>query len=675
MTVLLVPVAEPQISAPVSLWIAIGSIAAALVAVLVWLVLTLVGRRRTEEELVRLKMAVEEAGHAVCITDPAGRIRYANRAFEQITGYSPHEAIGRTFRILKSGKHDEAFYQHMWSTILAGRRWSDDVVNRRKNGRLYVAHQSITPIRDSHGRTQWFMAIQTDISQRRAVEAALSESERQYRLLAEHATDMISRHSPEGTYLFASPASIHILGYHPDELVGKSAYELFHPDDLEEVKKSHSSVLGGTGVAIVQYRARRSDGSYLWCETTSKSVTNPMTGEVREIIAITRDIGERKAMEESLRRAKAEAEAANRTKGEFLANVSHEIRTPINIITGFVDRLLVGETDGGRRRSLKAMQSAASALSELISDILDLSRIESGRLELTRRWFDLSAFASTIEDLFEPGVRSKGLRWESRVEEETPPYLFLDDSRLRQVVINLVGNAVKFTREGGIKVGYSCTSRSPASAETGIGRCDLGIRVTDTGIGIPSDKHGVIFEAFRQQDGDTARRYGGTGLGLPIARRLVEAMGGTLEVRSEPGVGSEFEVVIRDVAWGEEGRFLPDDEGRPDAFEDAGRSGPIPGTADVVRALDAATPEVRLKFHRDFADHWKRVRSSGLFDEIRDIGQRLGDFAAAEGLHELGTFASLLQEAAGSFDVSRVTAAMAAFGELLSRVDPGEDAT
>ncbi len=623
--------------------------------------------------MYQLRAGVDETNTSVFVCDEKGTICYVNPAFEITTGFTAAEALGANANILDSGRQDHLVFEELWRTIQAGDRWVGELVNKRKDGKYYYARQSITPVSPHRSGRTWYVAVQHDVSNRKIVEDALAESERQYRLLAEHATDMISRHTSDGTFTYASPAAIQLFGGHPDEIVGRSILDFCDADHRGDLERALSAV--GTGTidirkCTVQFPAQRLDGEVVWCEMTGKAVLEPMGGAVEEIIAVTRDISDRKEIELRLVEAKIQAEEASRVKGEFLANVSHEIKTPINIIIGLSEMLLRSEEDEVRKRSLAAVASAAGGLSELISDILDLSRLEAGRLELVPRWFSPRAFGEDIEALFKPGANAKGLGWNMIIGDDLPELLYLDDRRLRQIVINLVGNAIKFTAEGEIGLFLSCVIRSAADD----GTCSLHISVSDTGIGIPADKREVIFDTFRQSDGDIGRRFGGTGLGLPISKRLVETMGGALSLSSDEGLGSRFTVSFPGVEWGSVGATVSAEKKSVDAvLDDEAPRGFVsldsrPGEDEVTAALSAIgrlDSNLRLKTGADLADHWKRVMRTQVFDEITFFASACVDQAERVGLTELARYARVLRRASTSFDVTLTQRLLVGLGAAL----------
>jgi signal transduction histidine kinase/ActR/RegA family two-component response regulator len=296
--------------------------------------------------------------------------------------------------------------------------------------------------------------------------------------------------------------------------------------------------IGRCGQGSLIYRCRAKQGGYRWIESNVNLLRSPAT-ETPEVIAISRDVTERKSAEEEINKlnvtldsARQRAEEANRAKSDFLASMSHEIRTPMNAILGMTDLLKETELDPVQREYVERCRRAGASLLTLINDILDLSKIESGRFELEQLPFDLEDLVARTVEMIAPKANFKGVGLNARIAPNTPCSLIGDPARLQQILINLLGNAVKFTESGEIVLAI-------APADSGAPG-HLRFAVSDTGIGIASEKLAAIFEDFAQAESSIARRFGGTGLGLGIARRLVNCMGSSLAVSSVLGEGSTF---------------------------------------------------------------------------------------------------------------------------------------
>ncbi|MCX6910766.1 MAG: PAS domain S-box protein, partial [Verrucomicrobia bacterium] len=367
-------------------------------------------RRRAAQQLHLQAAALNAAATSILITDRQGSIIWCNPAFAEMTGYTPQEVIGQNPRILKSGKHDAAFYQHLWRRIAAGRNWHGEIINKRKDGSLYTQEITITPVRDARG-------------------------------------------------------------------------------------------------------------------------------EIAHFIAIEQDITTRKRAETELRRARDAAEAANRAKSIFLANMSHELRTPLNSVIGFANVLLKnksGKLDATDLGFLERITANGKHLLGMIEQVLELSDIEAQRVQVQAAPVALDRLVLAVIGGFDFQLRDRPVTLSAELPDRLGP-LETDEAKLKQVLVTLIGNALKFTERGSVvvRVALDEATRRPVRVD-----------VADTGIGIPQDRLAAIFEAFQQADFSMARKYGGVGLGLTLAKALCDLMGCRIEVRSDAGKGSTFSVLL-----------------------------------------------------------------------------------------------------------------------------------
>jgi PAS domain S-box-containing protein len=369
-------------------------------------------------------------------------------------------------------------------------------------------------------------------------EFALRRSEERFRALIERGSDIITILDAQGIIGYESPSVERVLGYPPAALAGQRAADFVHPDDLERIPFAAWMRVTDGRVLSFECRCRRKDGS--WCHVEVVATNLLDHPSVQGIVLNWRDISERKRAEQEravymaeLAEARDQALASTRAKSAFVANMSHEIRTPLNIIIGMTDMALDGELANETRAHLGSVRSAATSLLAIINDILDFSKIEAGKMTIDQSDFSLHSSIEDVVALFARSAREKGLGLSCRLPPDLPARLKGDAGRLRQLLTNLIGNAIKFTDGGTVTVDARMVCETPTSA-------DVRVSVIDTGIGIPRERQAVVFESFTQADGGITSRYGGTGLGLTICRQLVELMGGRIGLESEPGKGSTF---------------------------------------------------------------------------------------------------------------------------------------
>jgi len=380
--------------------------------------------------------------------------------------------------------------------------------------------------------------LEQEIVDRQSAQESLHESEERIRLLLDSTAEAIFGINRAGDCTFCNPATLRLLGFHQSqELLGKHMHTVMHHSHTDGTAYDEadcsisSSLQKGEGIHSQDEVFWHADGSFFPAEYWAYPIRNH--GVIVGAVVTFLDITDRKRAETALREAKESAEAGSRAKSEFLANMSHEIRTPMNGIIGMTDLALDTELTAEQREYLGLVKSSADGLLRLINDILDFSKIEAGKLELEETEFDIrDAFSNILKTL---AVRAdeKRLELSMQVSSEVPNCVVGDPTRLRQLIVNLVGNAIKFTEQGNIVVQVDLQNKSSDSYL-------LHVCVLDTGIGIAPEKQKLIFESFAQADGSTTRRFGGTGLGLTISRRIVELMGGRMWVESKVGGGSAF---------------------------------------------------------------------------------------------------------------------------------------
>ncbi|MCG9969046.1 PAS domain S-box protein [Pelotomaculum terephthalicicum JT] len=496
-----------------------------------------------EEKLTWLASIVEFSNDAIVGMSLEGLIFSWNAGAERIFGYTANEVIGRPVFIL-APNYDE-ITKNLERIKLGERVNYYETVRVRKDFRQIQVSLTISPIRDTSGKVIGASTIARDITGQKLIEEKLRTSEARFRAIFEGTSVGITLINREGRLVESNPALQEMLGYNGRELANMVFNELIYPDDMANYVGLFNDLWAG---ALDSYQMEKSyarkDGRLVWV-SVNFSLARDNLNEPMFIIGVVEDVTERKRVEETMQQAKEVAEAANKAKSEFLASMSHEIRTPMNAILGMADLLWETPLTSEQQKYIMTFRSAGETLLSLINDILDLSRVEVGHYELESINFDLGNVIEKTCEVMAVRTHEKGVELVCRLMPDVPVNLIGDPGRLRQIIINLIGNAIKFTDEGEVLLKVALADNQPPISTGSDGReCRLLFTVSDTGIGISPEKLDVIFEWFTQADSSTTRKYGGTGLGLTIAKRLVELMGGRIWVESEVGKGSTFYFTI-----------------------------------------------------------------------------------------------------------------------------------
>lgn len=482
------------------------------------------------------KFALDQ--HAiVSITDAAGTIVYANDRFCAISGYPREALLGRNHRIVNSGLHPPEFFRNMWGTISLGGVWHGEVCNRACDGQLYWVSATIVPVLGDDGEPLQYIGIRTDITDRKRMEAELSE---QFHLVEELIDAMplpVYLKDKEGCYLRINRAFETFFNVDRSTLIGHTLVDLLTPEDARLHLEKDAALLASRGAQTYEAVVHGRDGvrhDTIYCKT----ILTLRDGSVAALLGTIIDITARKQAEVEILQARDVAEAASQAKSDFLANMSHEIRTPMNGVIGMTELALDTALTEEQREYLDIVKSSAESLLAIINDILDFSKIEAGKLQVEEISFDLHrVIADTLKTLA-LRAHEKNLELISEVMPKVPCHVFGDPSRIRQVLVNLLGNAIKFTEQGEISLRTELIKVVDGNAY-------IHFAVSDTGVGIAPDKQELIFEAFSQEDTSTTRRFGGTGLGLSISRHLVALMGGEIWLESQLGRGSTFHFSLK----------------------------------------------------------------------------------------------------------------------------------
>jgi PAS domain S-box-containing protein len=511
-------------------------------------------RKKTQEALAKernqLRVLMDNLPDSIFVKDTEGRFLINNAAHQEILGArSLEEVVGKTDfdffppELAEAYREDEQLVIHTGQPLV---NRQEKVVDRA--GRTHWVLTSKVPLRDDQGAVIALIGICRDITLLRTAEEKLWEAQALYQSLVENLPIQVFRKDLEGRFTFGNRLFGEILGRPVGEVIGKTDFDVC-PRELAEKYRRDDQRVVATGEIFEDVEAfQRPDGRRAFFHIMKVPVRDAQ-GRITGTQGICWDETARQQAEEALRAAKEAAEAANQAKSEFLANVSHEIRTPLGAIIGMTDLLLDTVLTAEQRENLEIVKKSAESLLAVLNDILDFSKIEASRLELEQLPFRLREVLGAALDTLALPAHRKGLELLGRVAPDVPEELIGDAGRLRQVLVNLIGNAIKFTEKGEVVVEVkrgSAEVRVPHEAPAPlVASCVLHFSVRDTGIGIPADKREMIFRPFAQADGSLARKYGGTGLGLAITTRLVEMMQGRVWLESEPGQGSTFHFTAR----------------------------------------------------------------------------------------------------------------------------------
>ncbi|MBU1540992.1 MAG: PAS domain S-box protein [Alphaproteobacteria bacterium] len=418
----------------------------------------------------------------------------------------------------------ERFREAARQCRLTGEGWEiDAVIVRRSDGENRVTRCLAQAETARDGTVTSFFGVLKDLTDERQAAAAAAEQHTRYRLLADNASDVIALYGPDSIFRYVSPAITELLGYRPDELVGRSTYDFIHSDDRSDVAKAFALAAQQPGQATIEYRAYSRDGSLRWLEARPRFKRGP-TGEITEIHDCVRDVSERRERELALSAARQAAEQAAEAKARFLATMSHEIRTPLHGVLGFADLLAGTPLTRAQTRHLDHIRSAGRSLASLIDDILEFSRIEAGRMPLEANAFNLKLVVGEVIEIAR--ATAPHLSFSLDLSDTVQDWIMGDQLRVRQILTNLVGNAAKFTPSGAVRI----------ACDQADGR--LRIRVMDEGIGLAPDLQEAVFDLFVQADAAVGRRFGGAGLGLTISRSLARMMGGDVTLENRPDRGT-----------------------------------------------------------------------------------------------------------------------------------------
>jgi PAS domain S-box-containing protein len=496
-------------------------------------------RLQADYERKQILTALNATTDGIFMFDPKTlKHMYVNAGAVRQVGYTEEELLNMTpfdFKV----KYSEESFRKILEPLLRFEKKSVTIetVHKHKNGNIFDV-EVILQLAVNSDAAKTIVAVVRDISKRKLDEEALHLSEERFRALYENSTFGIYRTSPNGKIILANPALIKLLGFDSlEELQTRNLSTNGYVESSERLEfilqmKRYGKVTDMESVWL------KKDGTPIFVRESARLIRDKNTGE-HFYDGTVEDITDKKQAEAD-RIARQAAEAANKAKSIFLANMSHEIRTPLNSIIGFSELLSTSLKDPKSRSQADSIRTSGKNLLRIINDILDLSKIEAEKLILQTEPVDIHKFIGDFENIFRPMAKEKGISFFIEIEREISRALILDETRVRQIVFNLVGNAIKFTPEGNVILSVDIQIHDNEKA-------DMLISVEDSGIGIPKEQQELIFEPFTQQEGQLEKKYGGTGLGLSITQHLVRMMGGEIKLTSEVGKGSIFTVTIPNI--------------------------------------------------------------------------------------------------------------------------------
>ncbi|MBF0191245.1 MAG: PAS domain S-box protein [Magnetococcales bacterium] len=496
--------------------------------------------RRFQEDMSRLEyqQAAIDEQILMSITDPEGTITHANQKLIQVSRYAKEEIIGKNHKIFDSGHHPKSFFKEMWRTIQSGRVWRGEIRNRKKNGDHFWLDCAIVPFLTPAGRPFQYITVASDITERVLTETRLEQNIEFLRRVMDAMGDGAYVLDNKGQVLLLNREGEHLLGWQESEILHRNLHEIIHykrPDNsLFPVRDcpAHQSLLGRS-YRVEEDHFIRKDGTLF----PVSYVTTPMMHETEIIgsMAIFRNVAGSLEELHQIKKCRDAALESSRLKSAFLANMSHEIRTPMNAIVGMNDLLMDTLLNEEQQEFAEIIRDSSRSLLALINDILDFSKIEAGKIDIERIDFSLLTVVEGAAELLAPQAHEKGISLMTHVSSKIPHALIGDPGRLRQMLLNLLGNAIKFTEDGEVTLRVNLEEESR-------NQILVHFSVSDTGIGLELGETEArrLFEPFTQAERGTARKFGGTGLGLAISKRLAELMGGEIGAQSRLEGGTLF---------------------------------------------------------------------------------------------------------------------------------------
>ncbi len=577
-----------------------------------------------------------EAPISYILIDPDFRMIEINNTFKRLVDASSNELIGQKITRFIHPDNQDDFHLFLQRILKDTSTQSIEVQIKGKTENTFVLAQSGPTSLHSSPKTKNIRLSLTNISLRKE-----QEDEEKLSHVTENMLEVFwLRDADNRKMLYINEAYETIWGRSRESLYEKpnSFFETIVEEDKARVLKAFKDY-SKTQKFKEDYRIQKPSGEIRWVHARAFPVKDKKGNIIRHT-GFAMDITVRKNIEFDLIREKNKAEEASKAKSEFLANMSHEIRTPMNSILGFSEIMLEDSTNQTQKDHLKIIIKSGNSLLSLIDDILDLSKVEAGKLEMRTGPADLRVLIHELIQIFQNTVQQKNIQLITEIDDSLPRIIMTDEMRLRQVLLNLIGNAVKFTSEGMVRIKIIVSNRRQGSL-------DLEIAVSDTGIGIPEKEKERIFDSFSQQSGQDSRKYGGTGLGLAISKRMCELMNGKIEVESTPGKGSEFRLIFPGIT-------VPD---KSSSFAEKSTVMPVAEShhpAGNKYKSDELGPSIREEFQKMIAPEISQLTDMIIIEDLYELTQKLDSFAGKHQISALKKLNENLKKHLKDFDVEKI---------------------
>ena len=551
-------------------------------------------RRKSEEQLRDLSMVSENTSNMVIIADAERNIEWVNKSFINTTGYTLEEIKGKSpGKYLQGSDSDLETIKQISECLNRGEGFNGTILNFAKNGTPYWNELTINPVKDRDGKILKYISVATDVTERIQKNEELLNSELRWKFALEGSGDGVFEFDAQKQKFYATDSLKSLLGFDSDlpDLDFEQLITLIHPNERVAALDSFYEFISKKNLTYRhEIRLRKNNGDYVWVLTRATVTKYDAHGMPLIILGTTTDISHSKETEKELLQAKTEAEKASEYKNQFLSTMSHEIRTPLNAIIGLTNVMMMKKPTGEMKDDLSTLLFSANHLLTLINDVLDLSKIESGKIDFMHTEFDLYNTVKGVYQTFLPKTTEKKIDLSMSVDGSIPKLLNGDSLRLIQILNNLVNNAVKFTDKGSVSINVRPITFSGKKVK-------LLFEVTDTGMGISQKHQKNIFNDFVQADSTIVQKYGGTGLGLSITKKLIELQGGNIKVKSKFNEGSRFYFELSfDVALVKSKMNLP-------KLDPSAKDEPLKG----IRVLLVEDIAVNTRVAKSYLDHWGAI--------------------------------------------------------------------